>query len=114
MTNPEGRRLVMSLLLLMLFAPILSAQFRVTGKVTDASDGSPIIGATVKERGTANGAITDVDGSYALTVADDRAVLVLNYTGYAEQIVEVEGRDERVRKPHRTGGGDRLRYSEEK
>ncbi|MCB0527616.1 MAG: TonB-dependent receptor [Lewinellaceae bacterium] len=92
LTNPEGRRLVMSLLLLMLFAPILSAQFRVTGKVTDASDGSPIIGATVKERGTTNGAITDVDGSYALTVADDRAVLVLNYTGYAEQIVEVEGR----------------------
>ena len=44
---------------------------KVTGKVVDAN-GDPVIGATIKEQGTANGTITDFDGIYPLDVADVR------------------------------------------
>ena len=39
---------------------------KVTGKVSDAT--GPIIGASVVEKGTANGTITDLDGNFSLNV----------------------------------------------
>lgn len=56
---------------------------KVTGKVVDAN-GEPVIGATVKEQGTANGTITDFDGNFALAVADN-AMLEVSYIGYKSQ-----------------------------
>ena len=56
---------------------------KVTGKVVDAN-GEPVIGATVKEQGTANGTITDFDGNFALDVADN-AMLEVSYIGYKSQ-----------------------------
>lgn len=70
----------------------LSAQTRVTGKITDKANGDPVIGASVKEKGTANGTITDLDGQFSITVADANATLVINYTGYATQEVPLAGR----------------------
>jgi TonB-linked SusC/RagA family outer membrane protein len=58
------------------------AQQRVTGKVT-GDDGGGLIGATVLVKGTSTGAVTDVDGNYAVSVKDGAAVLVFSYTGYA-------------------------------
>ena len=51
------------------------ASITVTGTVISAEDGLPVIGASVLEKGTSNGTITDFDGMYELTVADN-AVLV--------------------------------------
>ena len=59
----------------------------ITGIITD-SDGLGLIGATVLEKGTSNGTITDIDGKYSLDVSDG-ATLIISYTGYAEQEVEV-------------------------
>lgn len=56
---------------------------KVTGKVVDAN-GEPVIGATIKEQGTANGTITDFDGNFTLDVADN-AMLEVSYIGYKSQ-----------------------------
>ncbi|MCD8292731.1 MAG: TonB-dependent receptor [Prevotellaceae bacterium] len=62
----------------------------VTGTVTDEK-GEPIIGATVKEKGTSNGVITDFDGNFILNVAS-KAVLQVSYVGYSEQVIPVNGK----------------------
>lgn len=55
-------------------------KIKATGKVMD-TNGEPIIGATVKEQGSLNGAITDIDGNFSLDVADN-AILEISYIGY--------------------------------
>ena len=60
----------------------------VTGTVTAASDGEPLIGATVVVKGTSKGVSTDIDGSFALT-APDGSVIEFKYVGYKQQSVKV-------------------------
>jgi len=70
-------------------APVPQAQntvSQVTGTVFDQF-GDPVIGATVREKGTTNGASTDVDGKFALNVKPG-ATLVISYIGC--QTVEVK------------------------
>jgi TonB-linked SusC/RagA family outer membrane protein len=54
---------------------------RITGKVTDAS-GEPIIGASVLEKGTQNGTITDIEGKYAIEFQGNNRILTVSYIGY--------------------------------
>ena len=54
-------------------------QKKVTGTVSDAM--GPIIGASVVEKGTGNGVVTDFDGHFALTVKPG-TTLVISYVGY--------------------------------
>ena len=63
----------------------------VTGMVKDQASGEPIIGANIMEQGTSNGTITDVDGTFVLSVQPD-ATLEVSYIGYTTQSVEVDGR----------------------
>ena len=60
----------------------------VTGTVTAASDGEPLIGATVMVKGTSNGVSTDIDGGFALT-APEGSVIEFKYVGYKQQSVKV-------------------------
>ena len=53
---------------------------KVKGRVVDAN-GEPIIGATVKEKGTSNGTITDLDGNFVLETGKG-ALLDISYIGY--------------------------------
>ncbi len=69
-----------------------NAQQRVSGRVTDAESGEPLIGVSISVRGTAIGAITDTNGRYTVDVPNLNAVLVFTYTGYSEQAVPLEGR----------------------
>ncbi|OON69296.1 hypothetical protein B0919_08365 [Hymenobacter sp. CRA2] len=62
----------------------------VTGRVLDEK-GQPMPGVTVLEKGTNNGASTDADGRYSLTVADN-ATLTFSFVGYVTQEVAVGGR----------------------
>jgi TonB-linked SusC/RagA family outer membrane protein len=57
------------------------AQRTITGKVTGSDDGSGIPGATVLVKGTAIGAITDIDGKFSLAVPKDKDVLLVSYVG---------------------------------
>ena len=59
-------KLLTSLLVLLVTAGALFAQNRVVGTVRD--DIGPVIGASVMEKGTQNGAVTDLDGNYVITV----------------------------------------------
>lgn len=65
-------------------------QSTVTGLVVD-SEGIPLPGANVVEKGTTNGTQTDFDGNFSLEVADG-ATLVVSYLGFVRQEVEVDGR----------------------
>ena len=60
----------------------------VKGQVLDGS-GMPVIGASVLEKGTSNGVITDIDGNYSLKVSSKSAVIVISYIGYKTQNVKV-------------------------
>ncbi|MEY3194123.1 MAG: hypothetical protein RIQ78_219 [Bacteroidota bacterium] len=79
------------LLLCLAFAGHISAQ-TVSGKVTDATTGDPLIGASVREDGTSNGAVTTVDGTYRIKVSNPSAKLLVSYTGYQAQTIMLAGR----------------------
>ena len=79
-------------LLGILFSGAISAQgIRITGKVTDAADGSPLVGVTIREKGTVNGTVTDLNGNYSITAAPD-ATLTFSYVGFTAQEVPVNNR----------------------
>ena len=59
---------------------------KVEGKVVD-SKGEPVIGATIQERGTTNGSITDFDGNFTLNVGAN-AMLNISYIGYQSQNIQ--------------------------
>ena len=65
----------------------LAQQISITGVVVDTHN-EPVIGASVLEKGTSNGTITDVDGKYTLKVASG-STLVFSYIGYTTQVIEV-------------------------
>ena len=59
----------------------LAQRITVEGIVTD-SNGEPIIGATVIEKGNkTNGVVTDLDGKFSITVSEKKKVLVITYIG---------------------------------
>ena len=64
----------------LLASTIMYAQSQVTGTVVDET-GETVIGATVMEKGTANGTVTDLDGNFTLSVAEG-TTLVISYIGY--------------------------------
>lgn len=63
----------------------------VSGKVVDAS-GAALPGVNVIEKGTTNGTSTSADGSFNLSVANQSAVLVVNFIGFNEQQITVGSR----------------------
>ena len=67
-----------------------SAPITVTGIINDA-DGNPLIGATILEKGTTNGAISDINGAFTIT-CEENAVLVISYVGYSNQEIQVQSR----------------------
>ena len=79
----------LSVCLAMLFAcvSLLAQTVQISGTVKDQT-GEPVIGAGVIERGTNNGAVTDLDGRYELRVSPG-ATLVFSSIGYATQEIAV-------------------------
>ena len=63
----------------------MAAPQTITGKVQDAN-GEPLVGASVLEKGTSNGTITDFDGLFMLDVEKD-ALLLVSYVGFQDQEV---------------------------
>ena len=79
-------------ILLALAMPICAIAQNVTvkGQVKDDA-GEPLISAAVAELGTSNGAVTDLDGNYTITVASN-ATLQFSFIGYQTQTIPVSGR----------------------
>ncbi|WP_291911698.1 SusC/RagA family TonB-linked outer membrane protein [Chitinophaga sp. CB10] len=79
------------LLWLLLFGCIVNAvaQRTISGKVSDAKDGSAIPGVTVVIKGTTKGVFTSGDGTYRLNGVENGATLVFSFVGYITKEVPV-------------------------
>lgn len=63
----------------------------VTGHVVGAKDGTPLVGVSIKIKGTNKGTSTDINGRFSLSVsAASRPVLLISYIGYKSQEVVVD------------------------
>ncbi len=80
------KKLLMFLAGLFLCVGTALAQTQIKGTVISSSDGEPVAGATIKEAGTNNGTITDVDGKFVLSVKAG-AKLTVQYIGMETQTV---------------------------
>ncbi len=69
---------------------IQQATKKITGTVVDAQ--GPVIGASVVEKGTTNGTVTDFDGNFSLNVKEG-ATIVVSFIGYETQEIKVGNRD---------------------
>ncbi|GLR18975.1 SusC/RagA family TonB-linked outer membrane protein [Portibacter lacus] len=67
------------------------AQRTITGVITDSKDNLPLIGANVLVPNTSIGTITEIDGSFTLSVPEDSKSLEISYTGYANKIISIDG-----------------------
>ena len=74
-----------------LFAIGISAQTKVT--VVDAT-GEPLIGASVIEKGTQNGGVTDFDGNFIINLKGSGHVVVVSYIGMKTKEVNVSGKSQ--------------------
>ena len=74
-----------------LFAIGISAQTKVT--VVDAT-GEPLIGASVIEKGTQNGGVTDFDGNFTINLKGSGHVVVVSYIGMKTKEVNVSGKSQ--------------------
>ena len=68
-----------------------TAQLSVSGIVKDGKTGEAILGASVLEKGTNNGVITNFEGVFTMTVAS-KATLIVRYLGYLPEEVQVSGK----------------------
>ena len=96
-TLPFFRKLLLtgitSLFLLCSFLDVSGQQqINVTGKLTDSETKEPMPGVNVQVKGTTIGAISDINGNYAVTVPGRDAILVFSFIGYLPAEVPVAGR----------------------
>lgn len=82
---------LVTLLFIIISSHSLVAQNTIKGKIIDAANGDPLIGANVIVKGTTDGNITDFDGYFELkTVSEFPMTLVASYLGYVEKEVIIE------------------------
>ena len=61
---------------------------QISGTITDAANGEPLIGASVVIKGTSTGTVTDFNGNFSI-VANQGDVLSITYTGYQDQEIAI-------------------------
>src|SRR5690606_32413281 len=65
-------------------------QLEVSGTVLDET-GFPLPGASIVEKGTTNGAQSDFDGNFTISVGDPNSILVISYIGFATREIPLNG-----------------------
>lgn len=78
------------LFMIMLVMPVYSQV--ITGKVIDANNKEPIIGASIQVKGTSIGTMSDLDGQFKITVKDKNASLQVSYVGYKTVVQPLNGK----------------------
>src|SRR5438045_4737131 len=71
---------------------ILFAQKTVSGKITDATTGKPVVGSTVALRGSNVATETNAEGDFTISVPNDKSRLLISSVGYETQDVPVAGK----------------------
>ncbi|MEO6520578.1 MAG: SusC/RagA family TonB-linked outer membrane protein [Mucilaginibacter sp.] len=84
----RSSRAVLLFLLIFIFPYGASAQTRnITGTITDASNGDPLIGAAVRVSGTSLGASTDFNGKFKLSIPESAKTIEISFLGYKAQTI---------------------------
>lgn len=86
------RKLLLLLLLLLLYGVAQAQEIAIKGTVISQTDKEPLIGVSVKVKGTTTGTVTDIDGSYSLKAVKD-AILEISYLGFKAQEIAVNNRN---------------------
>lgn len=63
-------------------------QRKIKGTVSD-SNGIPLLGASIIEKGTKNGTISNFDGQFLITISNPNSILIVSYMGYSSKEVPV-------------------------
>lgn len=82
------KRKLFVLMMLTFSSIVVFAQKRVTGVVTGSDDKQPVIGASIKIKGTTTGVVTGVDGSFTIQ-ADAGSSLIVSFVGYTSREVVI-------------------------
>ena len=64
----------------------------IQGVILDGISGEPLVGASVQIKNTTRGTTTDATGKFSITVPDNGSVLVISFTGYADQEINVNSK----------------------
>ena len=94
-TKRQNIKFILLLCFLMFSITRIGAQntgYDVSGMVTN-NKGEPVIGASIIEKGTTNGAITSINGSYSMKISGRDAVLMFTSLGMIPQELRVSGRN---------------------
>lgn len=78
------------IVMLLMTIPTFAGPVKVTGRVQDVN-AEPLIGVSVREKGTQNITVTDINGVYNITVSSEKAVLVAEYVGFKSEEMKVHG-----------------------
>ncbi len=89
----NAKALLVCVGILLMGVSSLWAQRRISGTITDAASGEPLIGANVLVVGTGEGTVTDFDGKYELSVPAGYDRLQFSYTGYTSQEIALGASD---------------------
>lgn len=79
------------LIIMVLLGQAAMCQVTITGKVT-ATDGTPLSGASIFEKNTNNGVVSNATGNYVINVADRNATLIVSYAGFATREISTGGK----------------------
>jgi len=90
------QRIVCSLLFFLLVQLAWSQGKLVTGKVVDAKEGTPVIGASITFKGSKKGTTTNSDGEFTITVPANVTTIVVTSVGYTRREIAITGTDLQV------------------
>jgi iron complex outermembrane receptor protein len=70
-------------------AEAISFEQIIKGKITDASTGSPLSGASVSVKGNSKAVLSDAAGNFSISVVDSKSILLVSFVGFTTQEVIV-------------------------
>lgn len=84
-------RIILTISFILLLSASFSQARKVSGKITDAQTGEPLIGATVLIKNSSEGTVSDFEGIYEIELPEGQQewILVAGYLGYVEQEIIV-------------------------
>ena len=87
MSENNYQRIYVLVVFVLMGISSFAQQLPVKGKIVSHNDNEPIIGATIIEKGTNNGTVSDLDGNFTLNLINSKAQIVVSYIGYVTQIL---------------------------